>query len=196
MILNDISIATEGYVGPIPTSPAYCPDPISIGTHGYVRFAFTGAGMADPRARHREPLDLGYYIWKYGKPKQRKQLEAEQPQVAAKARESLMRELAQVDKREADLAAEAALAERRSAELAADIARLEGLYQRANSELALALATEIATADEQARAQERLIAELEQDFAAARTALIIAIEARRRLNNQLAGIEAAIRFYY
>jgi hypothetical protein len=37
-ILDPISIATSGYIGIGPGATDYCPLPLAIGSHGYIRF--------------------------------------------------------------------------------------------------------------------------------------------------------------
>lgn len=46
-ILEPISIATKGYVGLGPNSTGFCPAPLAIASHGYIRFSIPDDEIGD-----------------------------------------------------------------------------------------------------------------------------------------------------
>lgn len=171
----------------------YCPE----NTSGCDTLVFATGGrwyrgaalpkLADPASKAwREPWDLDYYRWKYRdkKPKARKE-----PQ-----RENRMRELLEAD---VSLPADKlARLEAKNAQTEIDILELETYIREVSRGIETGLAQELAAQELAAAQQAELIDRLQQNVIDAREALLVALEARRRHQNQIAAIEAVIRTYY
>lgn len=203
--LNDFTLATDGVLAPVEPDGDLCLQPFALASVGQfiIEVELVAAdGMADPYAgpsRFREPFDRGYYLWRYGKPEQRKDPEPERPDQVRSSfifdawQDELRRQAEaltdQLERDAAGLNVERARSARDIRELQLYIAELT---REIESDL---LAQEAALLADQAR-QAALIVRLEENRVAAREALLLVLERQRRQNNQLLAIEAAIRFYY
>jgi len=202
-ILEPISIATGGYIGPIPSSSDQCPAPIAIATDGYVRFAFVDqVGLADPytgpnrfpqRPQHPpgwEPFDLSYFRTKYAR--QRQDVEQITPEVQATPAvqhnpEIVLHDIGRLEEILASIAIREAEAQLRALAAARELEEKE----RADT-----LAAELAHLELIEEQQRTLLAELEQNRIDARGALLLAMQLLQRQRNELAAIAATMQYFY
>jgi hypothetical protein len=220
VILDPLSIATIGYVAPV-TTTVRGPLPLAIGSHGYIVIEVAGGErLADPRSG----FDGEYWRRKYRKELERRQL-LQTPRGAVKPKpkpipinvlpEALAerRELARIDALEnqelerlqeqarEDLAvqiqgAEVAGIEARGLALDRDILELEAYIRETAYGIETGLAAQIAAVELRADQHEAFLARLAENLIDARETLLAALERRRRHQNQLAAIEATIRYYF
>lgn len=204
MILDPLSIATIGYVAPF-TATSWAPLPLPIGSHGYIVIAPSGGRLADPRSRLSEPFDRDYYRRKYRREIERQERartpiktgqeaplkpppKLEPVSVLGKA----MREESAV----VATAREVASLEARNRDVDQDILDLQAYIREVATGLETGLAAQVAAAELRAEQQAAFIERLRAALIDAREALLVALEVKRRRQNQLAAIEATIRYYF
>lgn len=187
-VLNDISLASHGLVAPT-AGGDFCLASFPLASHGIIvlEVDLELGKLADPSTGYREPWDISYYRWKYRKRKQ----DQPEPEVEPE-RPSVMRELLERDQAAADVARLQA----KNAETERDILELQAYIREVTQGIESGIAAELAAQELALEDQQSLIAALEDNVVLAREALLVAMEARRRHQNQLAAIEAVIRFYY
>jgi hypothetical protein len=197
MILDPLSIATIGYVAPF-TATSWAPLPLPISSHGYIVIQVpTGLpGMADPRSRFHEPFDRDYYRTKYRREYQRRQ--PLQPPVEGSKPEpiSVLPEAMREDTAAAQATRDLARLEARNRDIDRDILELQAYIREVSTGLESGLAAQVAAAELKAADQAAFLERLREALIDAREALLVALETKRRRQNQLAAIEAVIRYYF
>jgi hypothetical protein len=203
VILDPLSIATLGYVAPV-TSTVRGPLPLAIGSHGYIVIEVAGR-LGDPRGG----FDGEYWRRKYRKEIERRQLlhkpveqsrptpVNELPEAAAERRElEKIQAQAREDHAVRAQGAEVARIEARGLALDQDIVELETYIRETAYGLETGLAAQLAAAELRADQQAAFLARLAENLIDARETLLAALDRRRRHQNQLAAIEATIRYYF
>ena len=203
MILDPLSIATIGYVAPV-TNTTRGPLPLAIGSHGYIVIEVAGR-LGDPRSG----FDGEYWRRKYRQELERRQrpskpVQQSQPTPINELPEAMAERQAlekiQAQARE-DTAvqgqvAEVAGIEARGQALDQDILDLEAYIRETAYGLETGLAAQLAAAELRADQQAAFLARLAENLIDARETLLAALDRRRRHQNQLAAIEATIRYYF
>lgn len=153
---------------------------------------FRGAALpklADDASRMAEPFDRGYWLWKYGRKVSKQTAKVDKPEPK---RPNLMPDLVAEDLALSQLEA----VQLREAELARDIRDLQAYIEEVTLGIESGLAAQVAAAELEEQRQVELMARLEENLIAARESLLLAMEAQRIRQNQLAAIETVIRYYY
>ncbi len=180
MIISPISMGTRGAWGPVSHSADFAPTSLALGSRGVIRLGFVPVDvpdkLADPRARFSEPFDLSYYRWRYGK---------------AIADKEQLREI------ELDKVALAEAEKRREiTEQEQEVATLQAYVRELSAGLETGLAAELAGKEKTEALQAKIITRLEQNLVDAREALLLAMDALRRQNNEKAALLAVMDFYF